>query len=168
MEEHGSKAINIGASLIVTLVIIGVVITIVTVAIKLANNSTSQISDQSAKLEESQYTKYDNQTVTGDQVASIIKQFEGNEISIVVDNGKGDVQYNYKSSGASADGAATLSDQITSAEESKLVLKAQNKTTFEGVSEAYITPTGRFQCKVCRDKDTQSITALYFKLVKTK
>ena len=77
MEEHGSKAINIGASLIVTLVIIGVVITIVTVAIKLANNSTSQISDQSAKLEESQYTKYDNQTVTGDQVSSIIKQFEG-------------------------------------------------------------------------------------------
>ena len=162
MDEHASKSINVGASVLIALVIIGVVITGVYAALHMANTGISQVSKLAGQMQESTYTQYDGAIVKGDQVLAIIKQFQDDTIAIEVNTGD-DTNYIYGSAFFNkTDSTCSLSgDRMTSKEFSEAVRNAQDPT-----SKSYIAPTKNFICTVCRHPDTQGITGLYFDLQK--
>lgn len=159
--DNGSEAVKTGVSFIITLVIIGAVFAIVFVGIKMMNSGTAKAEKQNGQAQELEYTQYDGQTLYGDNVISIIRQHEGDEISISVNNGNKTTSYIYENSGASKDGKATLGTKVKTSDEATYLNNAVTKAK----SDFYISPTRQFTCYVCRDTNTQAITALYFEPV---
>ncbi len=162
MDEHGSKAAYIGGGLIIALVIIGLVFGVFNAASLLSRNGTSRLTKMGGTLQESEFTQYDGSTVNGDQVMALIKEHQGDEISIVVNNGASEKQYIFKSSGASNAGTATIGDAVSKADMAKLLHDASTKTK----NDTYIAPAKQFSCTVCRDKSSDAITAMFFEPAK--
>jgi hypothetical protein len=159
MDEHGSKAAYIGGGLIIALVIIGIVFGIYQVTSGMSRKGTSDLTKMSGTLQESTYTQYDGATVNGDQVIALIKEHQGDEIAIVVDNGNGKVDYIYDGSGADENGKASLTGKTPTPKDkmAKNLHDAATKT-----ASGYIAPTKQFTCTVCRDEKTDAVAAMYF------
>ena len=162
MDEHGSKAVYIGGGLIIALVIIGLVFGVFQAASLLSRNGTSRLTRMGGTLQETEYTQYDGSTVNGDQILAVIKEHQGDEISIVVNNGAAEKQYIYSSSGASSRGTASLGEAVKKADMALLLHDAATKTK----NDTYIAPTKQFTCTVCRDANSDAITAMFFEPVK--
>ena len=158
MDEHGSKAAYIGGGLIIALVIIGIVFGIYNIASGISRNGASKLTKMSGTLEESTYTQYDGSTVNGDQIMALNKEHQGDEISIVVNNGAAEKQYIYTSSGASNAGVATMGAIVPKADMATLLHDASTKTK----NDTYIAPTKQFSCTVCRDANSDAIVAMFF------
>ena len=162
MDEHASKSLNVGASVVIALVIIGIVFTIVTVANRMTANGISRASNLAGQMQETNYTQYDGQLIKGDQVLSIIKQFQDDTISIdVITGGSNETRYIYDSAVFNvANAACTISgDKMTAQEMAVAMRNAQDPA-----SATYIAPTKNFLCIVCRNPETQGITGLHFTL----
>ncbi len=159
MDEHGSKAAYIGGGLIIALVIIGIVFGIFQVASGMSRTGTSKLTKMSGTLQDSTFTQYDGATVNGDQILALIKEHEADEISIVVNNGSGEKQYIFASSGASDAGTASIGTAVPKADMATLLHDAATKTK----ADTYIAPTKQFVCTICKDSSNGAITAMYFK-----
>lgn len=162
MDEHASKSLNIGAGVIIALVIIGVVVSGVYTALRFANSGISRAAELTGQMQEITYTQYDGERVKGDQVLAIIKQFRDDTIAIEVHTGSSnDTNYIYESAFFSkTDATCSISgDRMTSTEFSEALRNAQDPSL-----SSYIAPTKNFICTVCRHPDTQGITGLYFEL----
>lgn len=164
MEEHGSKATNVGVSIILTLAIIAAVVTIVTIALKMTTTGATEATNLSGQMEESKYSRYDNTQVTGDQIVSLIKQFENDQVGIRVENGSNHMDYIYELTAADYDNrTGALAD------------KPRIKTDATGYNQAlldmtdkskpsYISPGKKYLCHVLKNTDTEAIVGLYFKV----
>ncbi|MCD8082190.1 MAG: hypothetical protein LUE86_01360 [Clostridiales bacterium] len=162
MDDHAQKSINIGASVVIALVIIGVVITAVYAALRMANSGISQASKLSGQMQETTYTQYDGSIVKGDQVLALIKQFQDDTISIAVETGGSTVTKYIYESATFNESAATCSlsgDKMSATEFATAMREAQDPA-----ESSYIAPTKNFICTVCRHPDTQGITGMYFEL----
>ena len=162
MDEHASKSLNVGASVVIALVLIGIVFTIVTVANRMTANGISRAANLAGQMQETNYTQYDGQLIKGDQVLSIIKQFQDDTISIEVHTGgSNSKQYIYEGATFNkANASCTLSeDKMNATEMADAMRDAQDPS-----KQTYIAPTKNFLCIVCRDSNTQGITGLYFEL----
>jgi hypothetical protein len=164
MDEHGSKAMYIGVSIIITMVIIGVVFGIYQAAHKMAASGTSDAEKLTGQMSEEKFMQYDGESIQGDQIFAIIKQLQSEEVSVAVNNGTATHYYLYEASGAGTSGEASLGKQVKSSDEATQIQEAQVKSK----TEFYISPTRHFTCTVCRDKSTDAITALYFEPTKTE
>lgn len=163
MDEHGGKAIYIGAGIGIALLIIGLVIGGVTMMRKTISSGYSRASKLAGQMQESTYTQYDGETLKGDQVLAIMKQFQDDTIAIQVEiNGQAE-EYIYTDANFTGDdGTCTIpenADRMTAGEFADAMKDARDKT-----SSKYIAPTGDFTCTVCRNPDTQAITGLKFVL----
>ncbi len=158
MEDNTSKGIHLGAGVIMTIVLVAVAITLLMLGVSLMQKGGSQATDMANNLGNQLYTSYDNKIVQGDTINSLIAQYEASaEISIVVSVGGSEQQFIRESSGASKDGEATLGDVFDHATESEALKKAGDKT-----DENYISATKHFLCVVCKNPNTDAITAMYF------
>ena len=158
MEDNSTKGIHLGTGLIMTIVLAGVAITVLMIAIGLINRGGAQASDMANNLGNQRYTSYDNTIVQGDTILSLIKQYESAaDVSIVVSVGGNEQTFIRESSGASKDGEASLGDVIDHADEATALRNASDKT-----NENYISATKQFLCVVCKDSNTDAITAMYF------
>lgn len=144
MEQHGSNALNIVVSIIIGLSIITFVIGAVAIALKVGNKGLSKTTEISSNLDESSYTQYDGEIVTGDQVVGIIKTLANDTICVAVSNGNSTTNYIYNPDLQSKATAKIADAQMTS----KLA--------------TYINPTSKFLGAVVRDTNTQAITQLTF------
>lgn len=164
MDEHASKSLNVGASVVIALVIIGIVFTIVTVANRMTSGGISKASGLAGQMQESTYTQYDGELIRGDQVLAILKQFQDDDIAIFVNTGgSNDTKYIYPSATfnvSSDEASCTLSgDKMTSQEFATAMRDAQDTT-----KSTFIAPTRKYLCVVCRNPDTKGITGLHFTL----
>ena len=111
-------------------------------------------------VNENGYLQYDGQLVKGDQVLSIIRQFQDDTISIDVLTGRhNETTYIYVNATFNVfDATCTINgDKMTDQERSAAIRDAQNPA-----SATYIEPTRNFLCTVCRDPQTNVITGLHF------
>lgn len=143
MEENTSRPLIIAAGIILAMLIIGLAFTIYTVSKDVADEGVNQIANLATTLNESEFTQWEGDTITGSQVVSIIKQFSNEVCCISVNNGSGVTEYIYKS-----DLSAPASN----------VTVATDKTA----PATYITPSAQFYCTVIRDANTDAIIGLSF------
>ena len=143
MENHTSDAIKIVVGIIVGLAIISFVVVAVTQALKLGNKGLTRTTNLSTTIDEQQYTQYDGEVVLGDQVIGIIKAFANDTVAIIVDNGNGEVVYNWK---------ADLSGKSDAS-----IANAETKG-----NSAYINPSTKFVGSIVRSDTTDAITAIKF------
>lgn len=96
---------------------------------------------------ESKYTTYDGESVTGSEVINFIKQNEGGDVQIEVINGSGSAVY--------VCGEDLIAFSTT--EEAELIKKAKTKT-----DPAYIHPNRMYYGTVVRDENTSAILKVIF------
>ncbi|WP_010250307.1 hypothetical protein [Acetivibrio cellulolyticus] len=142
--ENATKAIIIAAAVLITMAIVTIGFFIMNSGKDAATNAVTNINSMNNKLAESEYTMYDNMTVTGNDVVSAIEKVESSKdyIGILVVTGVGGTTqsnwYAYNASNINA---------LSSA--SKTVEDAED---IEAPS-TYINPAGRFKGEVARDNN---------------
>lgn len=160
MDENVSKGFHLGGTIMAAMAVIAVAITAVVLGISIARRGSAEATTMTNDLADQKYTQYDNKTVNGDTILSLIKQYENSDISIVVENGNGAITFIRESDGASQDGEATLGEKLDHATQVEAFRNASDKT-----SDGYISPNRNFSCVVCRNPSTEAITAMYFYIV---
>lgn len=145
MDEHSSKILYIIAAVIISLVIIGVVISQVNSGTETTRKATNTMNEKMTAMEESEYTQYDGLTITGSELVSYIKSLSNDTICISVDNGSGTkTEYIYQSD-LTTKSTATLAD-------------ASNKAN----TNTYINPGSKFLGATIRDDQTDGIVRVEF------
>lgn len=95
-----NDAAKIGLCLLILVAIIAIVIHLMNVSNEQANKGSQKFAQSMAKIEKSEFNKYDQKTVTGIDVATAAKVFEGRPVAIVTQplakiNGGDTTGYNY-------------------------------------------------------------------------
>jgi len=157
MNENTTDGLKLGAGLIMTIVLIGAIITVLMIGINFIQKGGGQASDLAQNFSNQQFTQYDNQVVTGDTIMSLISQYQNTEIAIWVE----DVNFCWQSDAPSS-GHCSLGDEAVSVDDMKERIRAANNRT-DG--DHYIAPTRKYYCQVCTDETTEAITALFFEPV---
>lgn len=142
MEENTSRPLIIAAGIILAMLIIGLAFTIYTVSKDVADEGVNQIANLATTLNESEFTQWEGDTITGSQVVSIIKQFNNEVVCIQVANGNNTTEYIYNSTLTATANDVTVATTRSSA--------------------SYITPSAQFYCTVIRDAKTDAIIGLNF------
>lgn len=146
MSESTRDTITIIGAAVAALVLVSVLLALVYRARAFSEVTGDKVNNMTVAAEESDYTKYDGAIVTGSDVVSAIKYFEGmGEVCITVTTSKGTHSYIY-----------TGPDLQTKSDIS--VSNTRKKT-----SEYYINPSSKFLGSVVRDADG-TITNIVFEV----
>lgn len=81
--DNAQKAIMIGVGLFVTILIIAAVMLIVNPAIGLIDNATKKVVQLGDAFEAMLYQNYDDRTVTGSEVISVVQQWSSDQSMII-------------------------------------------------------------------------------------
>ena len=143
MDESINKGILIAVGLIATLIIASLVFVGVRYGRTMANSSFQKAANMSENAEQEEYTSYIGETVSGNQVVSLIRQWQPYVLSVQVKTKSGNTtEYNYKSSGNN------IGDEIDSMTNSDNLVKCKQKGQAN-----YINPNGRFLCSAVADSN---------------
>lgn len=143
-DEAISKGAIMLGSIIGSIVIVGIIVTIVYLVKGKVNDATEVLTGEADSAIESTYTDYDGDTVTGTEVLSAISKFKNDTIFVAVDNGSGTLTYYWRDADLNAN-ETTLSDAKSKSDLSK-----------------YITPSANFLGEVIRDDGTNAIKGITF------
>lgn len=144
MSDTTSHALTIIGVVVAALILLGVLLTAVYRSRDFADTANDRLADMTIAAEESDYTKYDGAIVSGSDVVSAIKYFDGvADVCVTVTTSKG--TYNYIYTGSDLQTRSDLS-----------VANTRNKT-----STYYINPSSKFLGSVVRDSDG-TITNIIF------
>lgn len=140
--ENSVKAIIIGASIAITMVIVSVGFFILRQGQDAAKNTSEKISKMNAQISETEYTMYDGAEISGSEVVNVLNKFKNEYVGIRVKTGKNSTGtwYNYNTTIDSNDVADI------GAESNKKISEAINEQ-----SDDYVNPNGRFVGTVYRD-----------------
>ena len=150
-EDAPSKGISFGTGLIVTLLLISIMLAVFGVARLMVSKGEKKMDNMNASLSEADYTEYENQTVRGSKVQTIVKQYATYDVSIKVVTGavSAGTVYNYKLGSNNQLGSAV----------------SDNSTLISGVSDVsalnYINPNANFKCTLVRDSN-DAVTQMVF------
>ena len=150
-EDAPSKGLSLAVGVAVTLLLIAAGLAIFGVSRLMLSKSEKKMDNMNASLSEADYTEYENQTVKGSKVQTIVKQYATYDISIKVVTGavKAGTVYNYKL-GSNNQLGSEVSD---------------NSTLISGVSDVsasnYINPNANFKCTLVRDSN-DAVTQMVF------
>lgn len=143
MDESINKGILIAVGLIATLIIASLVFVGVRYGRSMAQSSFQKAANMSEQAEAEEYTSYIGETVSGNQVTSLIQQWNQYQLCVQVKNKGGNTtEYNFKSSGNN------LGDEIDSVTNADLFSKAKQKS-----QSNYINPNGKFACTSTPDSN---------------
>lgn len=144
MSESTRDALTIIGVAVAALILVGILLTAVYRSRDFSETANDKLANMTVAAEESDYTKYDGAIVSGSDVVSAIKYFDGvADVCVTVTTSKG--SYNYIYTGPDLQTRSDLS-----------VANARNKT-----SEYYINPGSKFLGSVVRDSDG-TITNIVF------
>lgn len=137
-DKNSEDALKFAAGLIIAALFISLCVGIFMRSRSAANDAANVVDDLSMTLNESEYTNYNGQTISGNQVQSLVNQWAGDEICVQVIRLDGtDTQYNY---------AINASDYSLGAESTLDPSNCTKKTSPE-----YVNPSGKFECTVSRN-----------------
>lgn len=119
------------------------------------SSSNTKLARMATKLDESEFTQYDGATVSGAQVLSVLKDYEGEEICIRVCNVSGGGSYNDYNYAFDA-------SNPFSAPSTEKISDAENKANIG--THKYINPGAKYKGEVVREGTTKdgTIIALQF------
>lgn len=84
MGEDISTGAKIGIILCILVFLIAIIFSLLTIVRNITNTEASQMQNGLDQMSESQFNDYDQKTVTGTQVMSALKIFEGQNVAIVI------------------------------------------------------------------------------------
>ena len=151
--ENSLKMLMIGAAVVITLAVITSGFFILRQGQGILKNSTEKISEISSDIEESEFTMYDNQKISGSEVVNLVRKYDDKRMGIFVETGKdtnGEWYINNVSGVTSNDYIGEIG---TSGEEISKMVDENNSE--------YVNPNGKFLGKVLRNEN-DSIIGLYF------
>ena len=147
---EAKKGIWMGVGLIMLLLVVSIGFMVYRTGKTTADNALEQVNELNVMLDESKYTDYDGRTITGNQVQSVLSQFNGDTIyiKVVTKTNTAGTMYNY------SDTALTI-----------LIASDTNATNIRNASVKgktnYINPNGKFLGSIARDAN-ESIVGLIF------
>lgn len=158
MEENTERATNHATALIITLVVIGVIVGVVMYATGMLTKSSTKITATQTMMEETQYTSYDGQTITGSQVASLVRQWGNDEIGVVIKTlSSGEIKFYYSLSGVNlTEKSAELGSEVDKSANKKALAAMTQKS-----ENGYINPSAQFEVSVLRNKN-DVLVGVYF------
>ena len=84
MGEDISTGAKIGIILCILVFLIAIIFSLLTIVRNITNTEASQMQNGLDQMSESQFNDYDQKTVTGTQVMSALKIFEGQNVALVI------------------------------------------------------------------------------------
>lgn len=146
--SNGTDAIKIGITVIITLLVASLAFLLYYSGKETADNAMQDLNEMNAILDESKYTDYENLTITGNQVTSLINKYSGDSVFVRVETNTNTTWYNYRNE--------ALTDKIGSEDNATLL----SEMSIKG-SRNYINPNGKFKCTLHRDAN-QTIMGIIF------
>ncbi|KAB3525458.1 hypothetical protein [Alkaliphilus serpentinus] len=147
--DNSVKAILIGASVAITLIIVTLGFFILRQGQESINLSAKQMSDINSTLSESEYTIYDGLTISGSEVVNVVKKFKDEYIGVLVITNSESTWYIHTVNITSGEGSIV-------SESTHSISDALDET-----DNQYINPNGKFQGAVVRDENGR-IVAITF------
>ena len=162
-DDNASATLKFAIGLVITMIVIAVVVVAFSFARSHANSAITSMSRDTSQIEESRYTQYDGQVVTGAEVLNIISKFEADDIyigvqvspvttdtSTLTDQSKGTTTYILTNN----DGSGVKND---TAAEADLMRRAKNNG-----DATYINPSSQFYGIINRNPETNAIIGISF------
>lgn len=143
MDESTNKSIMSSGTLVITLIVLSVFFVLLGVARSVMNKGMNKVADLGTTIDESTFTSYDGQTITGTQAIALLDQFSKEEIQVVVVTKQKTTTYNYTS--------ADLTTRVKN--NNDLINKARKKS-----EASYINPAGKFTCTITRNDNGAIVT----------
>lgn len=143
-ESNQNEIIKIVAGLVITFLIISIAFVIYRAGKASSDRALEGLDEMTTTLNETKYTDYNGQTITGNQVQALLNSWSNDEVAVEVKTKSGsDVWYNY-------------TDDSLSSKSTADVTEASKKT-----STNYVNPSGKFLCTVNRNANNV-ITSIVF------
>lgn len=143
-ESNQNEIIKIVAGLVITFLIISLAFVIYRAGKASSDTALEGLDEMTTTLNETKYTDYNGQTITGNQVQALLNSWSNDEVAVEVKTKSGsDVWYNY-------------TDDSLSSKSTADVTEASKKT-----STNYVNPSGKFLCTVNRNANNV-ITSIVF------
>ncbi len=148
MDNNISKALWIGIGILFFIGVVSLGLSIFNRGKAVANHQNEALGDLERNLAESEFDKYDNQSVTGAEVLSSIKKYrdKADLVSVSVTTNKG--SNTYLNSASFSDEEVTLGSAKTGSDIEKEIAEARKES-----SDNYINPVAKFDAKIRRDKN---------------
>ena len=144
--NDGKESINMGVALLICLFIVTIALGIFAVGKRFVTKAESGLGDALTSVDNSAYTDYEGQTLSGSQVQSLLTQYSRKEIFVkTVSLSHKTTMYNYSST-------TSLTSPINATTQNQRLANS----TVKGKSE-YIEPNGKFLCSLTRDKNNTII-----------
>lgn len=152
--ENSLKMLMIGAAVAITLAVITAGFFILRQGQGIMKSSTEKISSISADIEETEFTIYDDQTVSGSEVVNVVRKYKNERIAVFVATGKDSNGAWYNNSATGISNGDYEGSIISSSPEdfSSMIDESKNE---------YVNPNGKFKGKVLRNANN-TIIGLYF------
>jgi len=146
MDETINKGILIAVGVIATLIVAAIIFMGVKFGRQSAGNAFTKIGNMNSQAETEEITQYLGETVTGNQVTSLITQWSQYPVAIKVDG----TSYNYTVNGKNV-------KRIDDKKNAENLVKAKNPE-----EAAYINPNGKYTVNGTAD-DTGAYNLIEFK-----
>ncbi|MGM0379632.1 MAG: hypothetical protein ACQEQE_07785 [Bacillota bacterium] len=154
--ENSLKMLMIGAAVAITLAIITAGFYILRQGQGIMKSSSEKVSQISSEIEESEFTIYENQEVSGSEVVNLVRKYRDDRVGIYIETGKdtNGTWYNNEIDGVDSDDEVYVgSIESENGESLSTLLDEEN--------DEYVNPNGRFLGRVVRNEN-DSIIGLYF------
>jgi len=147
--NNGTDAIKLGIAVIITLLVASLAFLLYNSGRETADNALQDLNELNAILDESKYTDYENITITGNQVTSLVNKYKGDTVFVKVETKTNTTWYNYKD--------VNLTTRVSESDNAKNISNMNIKG-----STNYVNPNGKFKCTLHRDSN-QTIMGIIFK-----
>ncbi len=151
--ENSLKMLMIGAAVVITLAVITSGFFILRQGQGILKNSAEKISEISSDIEETEFTMYEDQEVSGSEVVNMVRKYDEKRMGVYVETGK-DSSGEWYINNISGVNSGDYIGEITTGGESISTMIDEN-------NNEYVNPNGRFLGKVVRNEN-DSIIGLYF------
>lgn len=152
--ENSLKGLILAAGTVITCIVIGLGFYISREARDTSNNAIGQISRLNSEFSESDKVMYDNISVAGSEVVSVINKYKKDDMGIIVNTKKtSNTMYNHTLTSTTVDGVLTYT---LGGEASSKVKEAQDIN-----SNFYINPNGLFFGQVLRDNNNVVVGLMF-------
>lgn len=154
--ENSLKMLMIGAAVAITLAIITAGFYILRQGQGIMKSSSEKVNQISSEIEESEFTIYENQEVSGSEIVNLVRKYREDRIGIYVKTGKATngTWYINKINDVNNDDEVYVGTiDSTNGESLSTLLDEEN--------DEYVNPNGRFLGRVVRNEN-DSIIGLHF------